>query len=81
MQPTTLDEAIDLIIDDAIMQYGDADGTQAPRSDFKPSMLIDLEAGRPIEVEAIVGSIVRTSRALGLLTPRSAATTVSWPVV
>lgn len=27
--------------------------------DFKPSMLVDLEANRPIEVEVILGEVVR----------------------
>lgn len=41
-----------------------------PQSVFKPSMLADLEAGRPMEVEAIIGGIVRKARASGKSTPR-----------
>lgn len=41
-----------------------------PLSVFKPSMLVDLEAGRPMEVEAIVGGIVSKARAHGKSTPR-----------
>lgn len=37
---------------------------------FKPSMLVDLECGRPMEVEAIVGGIIRGSRRHGLSVPR-----------
>ena len=37
-----------------------------PKSVFKPSMLVDLEAGRPIEVEAIVGGIVRRANEAGV---------------
>ena len=33
-----------------------------PKSIFKPSMLVDLEAGRPVEVEAIVGGVLRRAR-------------------
>lgn len=66
----SLDAAIDFIIDDALEQYGDAGGLQAPKSNFKPSMLVDLEAGRPIELEAIVGNVVRAGRRLGVATPR-----------
>lgn len=41
-----------------------------PASVFKPSMLVDLEAGRPMEIEAIVGDIVRKAAARGLQVPR-----------
>lgn len=41
-----------------------------PLSVFKPSMLVDLEAGRPIEVEAIIGGIVRRAKARGVDVPR-----------
>jgi len=39
-------------------------------SDFKPSMLVDLEAGRPIEVEVIFGSVVRKAAEVGVPVPR-----------
>jgi 2-dehydropantoate 2-reductase len=35
----------------------------------KASLLIDLEQGKPIEVEALMGSVVRRGRAAGLPTP------------
>lgn len=41
-----------------------------PQSTFKPSMLVDLEAGRPIELEAIVGGVLRRARAARVNTPR-----------
>ncbi|KAI0795263.1 ketopantoate reductase PanE/ApbA C terminal-domain-containing protein [Irpex lacteus] len=41
-----------------------------PASVFKPSMLVDLEAGRPMEVEAIVGGILRRAQEKGIQTPR-----------
>lgn len=41
-----------------------------PQSVFKPSMLVDLEAGRPMEVEAIVGGIIRKAHTHGKSTPR-----------
>jgi 2-dehydropantoate 2-reductase len=39
-------------------------------SEFKPSMLVDLEAGRPIEVEAIIGEVVRLAASTGVSVPR-----------
>ena len=41
-----------------------------PKSVFKPSMLVDLEAGRPMEVEAIVGGILKRAKAKGIDVPR-----------
>ncbi len=43
------------------------DGTQSAR--IKPSMLQDVEAGRRIEVEAIVGQVQEVARAGNVLTP------------
>jgi 2-dehydropantoate 2-reductase len=37
--------------------------------DMRPSMLIDLAAGKPIEVEALQGAVVRRGNALGVPTP------------
>ena len=36
---------------------------------FKTSMLQDLEAGRPLELEALVGAVVELGRKLGVATP------------
>ncbi len=44
--------------------------SENPASTFKPSMLVDLEAGRPMEVEAIVGGILKRARQAGMSTPR-----------
>lgn len=49
---------------DAIIQ------NENPLSVFKPSMLADLEAERPMEVEAIVGGIVKKARVHSKSTPR-----------
>ncbi|GAA5875992.1 hypothetical protein JCM16303_006986 [Sporobolomyces ruberrimus] len=38
--------------------------------DFKPSMLLDVEAGRPCELEPIIGSLLDRARAKGVATPR-----------
>jgi len=38
--------------------------------DFKPSMLLDVEAGRPCELEPIIGSLLDRARAKGVPTPR-----------
>lgn len=42
----------------------------ASRASFKPSILLDLEAGRPMELEAIVGSLLERARVKGVETPR-----------
>lgn len=38
----------------------------------KMSLLVDIENGKPFEVEVITGSVLRTARAHGLDTPRIA---------
>lgn len=37
---------------------------------FKPSMLVDLEAGRPMEVEGIIGAVVKQAKEVGVPVPR-----------
>lgn len=37
--------------------------------DFRPSLLVDLERGRPLEVEALQGTAVRLGEKLGVPTP------------
>jgi 2-dehydropantoate 2-reductase len=44
------------------------DGTRA-MAPYKSSMLVDFEAGRPMEVEAILGNGLRVARRHGLSTP------------
>lgn len=39
-------------------------------SAFKPSMLLDIESGRPFELEAIVGSVLDRARMKAVETPR-----------
>jgi 2-dehydropantoate 2-reductase len=51
------DEAVDII-------------RRTKPSDFKPSMLVDLEAERPIEVEVILGEVVRKAAEVGAPVPR-----------
>ncbi|THH30314.1 hypothetical protein EUX98_g3892 [Antrodiella citrinella] len=41
-----------------------------PTSNERPSMLVDVELGRPTEVEVIIGSLVRASRTVGVSMPR-----------
>lgn len=43
---------------------------RAKPSDFKPSMLVDLEANRPIEVEVILGEVVRKAAEVSVPVPR-----------
>ena len=40
------------------------------RAAFKPSILLDLEAGRPMELESILGSLIERARVKGVETPR-----------
>jgi 2-dehydropantoate 2-reductase len=47
----------------------EASSFQSP-DDFKPSMLLDVEAGRPSELEPIIGSVLDRARAKGVATPR-----------
>ncbi|MFP2932035.1 ketopantoate reductase family protein [Pyxidicoccus sp. 3LG] len=37
--------------------------------DIRPSMMVDLEGGKPLEVEYLQGTVVRRGRALGVPTP------------
>lgn len=50
----------------------DAENTAASvnTSSFKPSMLLDIDAGRPFELEPIVGAILERARAKRVDTPR-----------
>ncbi len=41
----------------------------APTSTFRPSMLVDLERGRPLEIEVILGAPLRVAREKGVDTP------------
>ncbi|KLO10230.1 6-phosphogluconate dehydrogenase C-terminal domain-like protein [Schizopora paradoxa] len=47
----------------------DPTGERVP-SAFRPSMLVDLDLGRPMEVEAIVGGVIRKARECGVQTPQ-----------
>ncbi|MGF1611165.1 MAG: ketopantoate reductase family protein [Kiloniellales bacterium] len=42
-------------------------------AEMKPSMLLDLEAGRRLELDWLTGAVVRLGRELGVATPESAA--------
>ncbi|WFD30135.1 2-dehydropantoate 2-reductase [Malassezia sp. CBS 17886] len=44
--------------------------TDTLTDDFKPSILVDLERGRPMELEAIFGNLIKRARAYGVETPR-----------
>lgn len=48
-------------------------GTMAskPTSNERPSILVDVESGRPTEVEVLVGEVVRMGRKLGVSIPVS----------
>jgi 2-dehydropantoate 2-reductase len=49
---------------DEIIALGNSNPPQ-----YKPSMLVDLEHGRRLEVESLNGAIVRLGRAVGVTTP------------
>lgn len=62
------DDAPASVLKNCLEQYSDT--CNSDPSLFKPSMLVDLEAGRPMEVEPIVGSVVRAGRRHDVRTPR-----------
>lgn len=41
-----------------------------PKSVFRPSMLVDLDYERPMEVEAIVGGVLRRAKTKNVPTPK-----------
>ncbi|KAH8924618.1 6-phosphogluconate dehydrogenase C-terminal domain-like protein [Atractiella rhizophila] len=43
---------------------------QAAHEDFKPSTLLDLENGRPMEIEVIIGNLVRRAEELNVKCPK-----------
>jgi len=57
---------IELVQDVVAQKTALIDDIPAP---MKPSMLVDLELGRKLELEALQGTVVRLSRELGLETP------------
>ena len=61
--PAVEQELSDAVIDRII-------ANESSNSVFRPSMLVDLDHGRPMEVEAIVGGVLRRARARGVPTPR-----------
>ncbi|KAI0693225.1 ketopantoate reductase PanE/ApbA C terminal-domain-containing protein [Cytidiella melzeri] len=62
------DDFVKSVLHDKVAQ--DILENENPVSTFKPSMLVDLEAGRPMEVEAIVGGILKRAEEKGISTPR-----------
>ncbi|KAI5117609.1 hypothetical protein M0805_006722 [Coniferiporia weirii] len=56
------------IIDDTIKSTGDIH--RKPDSNHKASMLLDYENGRPMEIEVIVGEVVKKARDLNVDIPR-----------
>ena len=56
---------IDTIINDT------ANFHRRPESRHKASMLLDWEEGRPMEVEVVVGDVVRKAKRLGVPIPVS----------
>lgn len=61
------------VIEDCMDLYSDE---RLPNpSMFMPSMLVDLLAGRPMEVEPIVGGVLGVAREVGVATPRQVHST------
>src|ERR1700749_3649881 len=63
------DDAVGKTIELTLDIYGEG-GTATTQ--FKPSMLVDLEAGRPLEIEGILGSIMRLAKEKNVATPQCA---------
>ncbi|TBU23735.1 ketopantoate reductase PanE/ApbA C terminal-domain-containing protein [Dichomitus squalens] len=61
--PAMDEELSDAVIDRII-------ANENSKSVFRPSMLVDLDYERPMEVEAIVGGVLRRARAKGVPTPK-----------
>ncbi|TXT09229.1 hypothetical protein VHUM_02703 [Vanrija humicola] len=64
-------------LEDAVQSVFDSVVHAAPGGllyDYKMSMLVDREAGRPIEAEVIAGSVLAVARAQGIATPLLAYT-------
>lgn len=55
------------ILPDDVMDYMIA--TTPDDLKFRPSMLVDVDKGNPVEVEVILGNPIRTARKLGVETP------------
>lgn len=63
---------IDLSFDDPV-EHVRAFGRRIPQA--RPSVLLDLKAGRPTEIDVINGAIPREGHAVGIATPANAAVT------
>ena len=48
-----------------------------PKSFHKPSMMLDMEQNRPIEVEVIIGEVVRMAKARDVAIPVSSSSLLS----
>ena len=57
------------VVEDTIRSTGDIH--RRPDSKHKASMLLDVELGKPLEVEVIVGEVLRRGKAVGVDTPVS----------
>ena len=64
----TPSSAVERELSDAVIERIVAN--ENPKSVFRPSMLVDLDHGRPMEVEAIVGGVLKRARAKGVPTPK-----------
>ncbi|KAH9924313.1 ketopantoate reductase PanE/ApbA C terminal-domain-containing protein [Epithele typhae] len=65
LEPSSLvNEVLSDVVVDAIIEHENA------ASIFRPSMLVDLDCGRPMEVQAIVGGVLKRARANGVSTPK-----------
>ncbi|KAI0631945.1 ketopantoate reductase PanE/ApbA C terminal-domain-containing protein [Trametes polyzona] len=64
----TPSSAVDEVLADSVVD--EIVDTENHASVFRPSMLVDLDCGRPMEVEAIVGGVLRRARAKNVPTPK-----------
>lgn len=67
-EPLALARRLGIALDADIERQVLALSDQQP-ADSKPSMLFDLEQGKPLELEAFSGTVVRLGRELGIATP------------
>jgi len=64
---SAVDQTISLTIN--AYQKSEPASITAAHPGFKPSMQLDLENGRPMELDPILGNIVRKSKEFGVHTP------------
>jgi len=64
------DHAVEDTIRMTAAEYGDDPKRKTKPNPYRPSMLVDLDFNRPMEVESIVGGVISRARQLNVPVPR-----------